>query len=466
MDAEALVKPLVEIIRGLRQVNIRVVSYSCDGTEVERAVERLLLKQCTDGKTYKFKHPIAFQPEIIHEVPLFEGVPLVPNQDSKHLLKTFRNNLFSGARVLIMGNDFASYDQVRDIAFHEGPSGAVPPLYHRDVEKLDRQDDRAASRLFSAATLAYVEEHFTDRLALRTYLFICGEIVEACQNRHISMAERLTILYRGHFFFELWRKFLELAGYSEAKHFVSRECYDILNIFISAQISLILVYRDNVSSRPFVPWLHSTETCEHIFGECRKLCPDFTMLDLLFLLPKLHRIMLPAIVTEAPANERAAGYHHTYFKTEGIDFIELQTFPNSSTHDECIKGGYNQAHALWKSLGFIHNVQTSDPKTHLQRLPSISQLTAFDNMAKKATSLLVDEDADGAAQNDTNSNVPVGSTQSQSTTDYGSVLQASTEVQENIMRSNALIDSENFNDRTASVAFAVAGLDAERHTKM
>ncbi|KAJ7728968.1 hypothetical protein DFH07DRAFT_695847, partial [Mycena maculata] len=65
-------------------------------------------------------------------------------QDLKHALKTFRNNLFSGARLLALGSYTAIYAHIREMAFEDGS-----PLFHRDVEKLDRQDNNAAARLFS-----------------------------------------------------------------------------------------------------------------------------------------------------------------------------------------------------------------------------------------------------------------------------------------------------------------------------
>jgi hypothetical protein len=39
---------------------------------------------------------------------------------------------------------------------------------------------------------------------------------------------------------------------------------------------------------PLLPWLHSTEACEHGFGEAWKVVKDFTMLDLIYIFPKLH----------------------------------------------------------------------------------------------------------------------------------------------------------------------------------
>ncbi|KAF8220907.1 hypothetical protein L208DRAFT_1331127 [Tricholoma matsutake] len=85
-------------------------------------------------------------------------------QDSKHTLKTFRNNLFSSAWLLHFSNYAAFFQQVYNIAFEEGS-----PLYHCDVQKLDQQDDNAASQLFSATTLQFI----SDRHPVRATPTIC-----------------------------------------------------------------------------------------------------------------------------------------------------------------------------------------------------------------------------------------------------------------------------------------------------
>ncbi|KIJ53236.1 hypothetical protein M422DRAFT_125115, partial [Sphaerobolus stellatus SS14] len=68
------------------------------------------------------------------------------------------NNLFTGARLLTLGSYTASYDTICRVAFTDGN-----PLYIRDVEKLDRQDDNAVVRLFSAPTLNFLLQHFPEK---------------------------------------------------------------------------------------------------------------------------------------------------------------------------------------------------------------------------------------------------------------------------------------------------------------
>ncbi|KIJ12267.1 hypothetical protein PAXINDRAFT_57870, partial [Paxillus involutus ATCC 200175] len=66
-------------------------------------------------------------------------------QDSKHGLKTARNQLCTGARILALGNFPIHFQMLLDVADHP-----LTPLFWRDVDRVNKQDDRAASRLFAA----------------------------------------------------------------------------------------------------------------------------------------------------------------------------------------------------------------------------------------------------------------------------------------------------------------------------
>ncbi|KAJ7182126.1 hypothetical protein C8R46DRAFT_826347, partial [Mycena filopes] len=81
---------------------------------------------------------------------------------------------------------------------------------------------------------------------------------------------------------------------------------------------------------PLLPWLHSSEACEHVFGESRRIVKDFTMLDFLYMIPKL-RVKIRSAVLRAKASDskaQAAGYSHTYFDNTGLDILALSSFPS------------------------------------------------------------------------------------------------------------------------------------------
>ena len=111
-------------------------------------------------------------------------------QDAKHAAKTARNNVTTGAKLVTLGNYTAMYSQVRKAAFaHNGP------LYRRDVEKVDCQDDNAACRLLSASTLRWFTTHHGSHpenektRGLIVFLFLMGEAVDAYQSRTLPHIE-------------------------------------------------------------------------------------------------------------------------------------------------------------------------------------------------------------------------------------------------------------------------------------
>ncbi|KAF9487860.1 hypothetical protein BDN71DRAFT_1436548 [Pleurotus eryngii] len=260
LSAGTLYVYLKQVLNGLIKNNILVVSYTCDGTKVEQSVQCKLVADYGQGATL-----------IKITIPIFNRQPIVMIQYSKHALKTFHNNLFAGAHLLTLGNHIAAYQFVQEIAFMPGS-----PLYHQDVEKLDQQDDNAAACLFSAATLEFIIATHPQYVGLIVYLFIFVEL-------HIKMA-----LWAYHFI-NMWKTYLMVTKHKHMQHLISHEALDIANIIIKGLISLVLVYQDHINSSviPLLSWLHSTEACEHTFSVARAVVKDFTLLDFVYMVPKL-----------------------------------------------------------------------------------------------------------------------------------------------------------------------------------
>ncbi|KAJ6615754.1 hypothetical protein B0H10DRAFT_2220087 [Mycena sp. CBHHK59/15] len=328
MKAEQLLVPLEKILNGLLMRNIRVVSYACDGTEVERSVQRMLVAKADKTIRHTITSPIPGAPDVELIIGEFHGFPVVMIQDSKHALKTFRNNLFTGARLLTFGNFTAVFRRIYQMAMDP-----TSPLYNRDVNRLDRQDDPAATRLFCAETLAYLTENYPDYIGEIVYLFVFGELVDAYQNREISHTERIKMALRARYFLDAWAQFLDLAGYKQSQYFLSREAVDIARILIEGIISLIIVHRDHVPDNfPLLPWFHSSEPCEHTFGNSRKIVKDFTFLDFIFMIAKLRVTMRQAVLAAKSSNPkaRAEGYSHTYYDNRGVNLLNLAVYPSDT----------------------------------------------------------------------------------------------------------------------------------------
>ncbi|KAJ7122137.1 hypothetical protein C8R44DRAFT_876453 [Mycena epipterygia] len=371
LKADILLKYLIQVFDGLIDHGMKVISYACDGTEIERSVQGLFVKQTSDHHTHIIKDPHGKGPDICIVIAVYRGQSICMIQDSKHALKTFRNNLFSGARLLALGSYTAIYSRIREMALADGS-----PLFHRDVEKLDRQDDNAATRLFSADTLKYLADHHPEYLGEIVYLFIFGELIDAYQNRSMPHADRVKLVLRARYFLDSWSSFLDISNYNKSLYFLSRECVDIARIIIEGYLSLVYIHRDHLDGIfPLLPWLHSSEACEHVFGESRRIVKDFTMLDFLYMIPKLH-VKLRAAVLRAKASDpkaRAAGYSHTYFDNTGLDILALSTFPSDDAIEALASEAAEESDSLIALLGLAPS------QLHPGAIPTAPVLPSIDS---------------------------------------------------------------------------------------
>ena len=373
---ESLLPHLRKILHGLIREKIQVVSYSCDGTVVERKLQQEVSKEAGDRLEYTIKNPRQGMPDTVITIPVINGQPISLLQDSKHALKTLRNNLFSGARLLTLGNHTALYSTIHDVAFANGS-----PLYRRDVEKLDRQDDNAATRLFSADTLSFLANHYPERVGEIIYLFVFGDLIDAYQNRSISHRERVKMLLRARYFLDSWECFLQRASYKKHLHFLSHEATDILRQIIEGLLGLIYIYRDCLhnpdDTNPLLPWLHSTEQCEHIFGEARRIVEDFCFLDFIYMIPKL-RVTIREAMLRARTDPRAtaSGYSHTHFDARGLDIPTLSTFPSDDEINIAAGEASEEAESLLGILGISTKRLQGDT---LVRLPPITSMVTHED---------------------------------------------------------------------------------------
>ena len=315
---------------------------------MERSVQRLCIENA-EKIEHTIKNPRPGGADTRIMIIRYRGQPMCMIQDSKHALKTFRNNLFSGARLLTLGNFTAMYNRIREIAMEDGT-----PLYKCDVEKLDRQDDNAAARLFSSHVLKYLADNHPEYIGEIVYLFIFGELVDVYQSRSIPHYERVKLVLRARYFLDAWETFLDISNYKRSQYFLSREAVDIARIIIEGYIALLVIHRDHVSGIfPLLPWLHSTEACEHAFGEARRIVKDFTLLDLIYMIPKLRLKMREAVLNARGSDPkaRAAGYNHTYFDNTGVNVPILSSYPTDEDIQVIADQAAEEADSLIALLG-------------------------------------------------------------------------------------------------------------------
>jgi len=108
--------------------------------------------------------------------PIFPNIgPVVRVQDPKHVKKTARNVVMSGARVLTFGKSTARFEHF--LRLSNSPTSV---MYKNDVIKLDRQDDGAAYRAFCFQNLAQCLNNNQNEIkegyeGFFIYLFVLGK---------------------------------------------------------------------------------------------------------------------------------------------------------------------------------------------------------------------------------------------------------------------------------------------------
>ena len=267
------------------------------------------------------------------------------------------------------------------------------PLYWRDVDRMDRQDDRASARLFSASFFEYCIKR-TSHVALPIYLFVFGELIDAYENRHIPHIDRIKMVLRMQFFKSIWKSFLQRARYPAMRYFISAAADDIIDTLVDGLLGLIYIYRDHLDkSYPLLPWMHGSEANEHIFGLLRSLVTDFTMLDVLQLIPKLHVRLLAACRAKnikVDFQRTAAGYSHTYFDADDLPLGILSEFPSDNEIACAATAAFSEANALWDLLGF-YDTDNPDFSAYVPELSAPDEDDGIDNH---------DSDADDSAFQD------------------------------------------------------------------
>ncbi|KAJ7092781.1 hypothetical protein B0H15DRAFT_1020862 [Mycena belliarum] len=342
----------IALMKGLISRGFRITSSGSDGASVERDCHRRLAA-ASKLLEFRIKHPDPDYPDIIVELWELDGNVWVIFQDAKHGRKTFRNNAASGARGIVLGNFLVYFEQMYTLATQPGS-----PMYLRDWRKRDRMDDPAAARLSSADTLEQAAQDPTKNLGLVVYLFVFGEIIDAYQSRTISHHERAKIAIRTRLFLRTWRLYLQKAGYSEARHFISKEAYDIFEILVNGILGLIIIHRDHLGDQkcPLLPWFNASDPNEHSFSGLRDISEDFTLQEAILSIPKLRTKMEAAVraaVKTSDLKKQASGYSHTYYTRDDIDFALLGQYPTDLELSTAYEIATEENNCLWSLLG-IH----------------------------------------------------------------------------------------------------------------
>ncbi|KAK6997337.1 hypothetical protein R3P38DRAFT_2798466 [Favolaschia claudopus] len=227
IKAPELVTHHMKALNGLLDHQYRFISNVTDGAAIKRDCQARVASKAKK-LVYTIHPPPQFENIPALSIPLydFEGNVFTNTQDAPHARKTGKNNVDSGARGLVLGDSVVYHKQLVDLAV----AVEDPPLYDRDVIRADKQDDCAALRVFSAATLKKLMENTKDNMGLIVYLFVVVELIDAYESRPMTHAERAKAAIRARFFFHTWKLFLEKqALFSKASLKVSAQGYSFFD---------------------------------------------------------------------------------------------------------------------------------------------------------------------------------------------------------------------------------------------
>jgi hypothetical protein len=118
--------------------------------------------------------------------------------------------------------------------------------------------------------------------------------------------------------------------------------------------------------------MHGSKANEHVFGLLQKLVANFTMLDVLQLIPKLSVQLIAACNAKNAQfdfRSRAAGYSYTYFDGDHASLGTLSNFPSDEEISQVASAASNEANVLWDLLGYDNNLSDMNPNISVGAVP-------------------------------------------------------------------------------------------------
>lgn len=140
------------------------------------------------------------------------------------------------------------------------------------------------------------------------------------------------MILRAHNFLEHWEQSLKVLEYKALEHTISKEVRNILHTLINSYVALLTIHRDTLGGKfLFLPWLHLTEICKHVFGKAQRIIKDFSYCNFVYMIPKLcaqvrHTMQHFKINLQATA----IGYVYTYMDTAKLNIVNLLKIPTQA----------------------------------------------------------------------------------------------------------------------------------------
>ncbi|KZV61072.1 hypothetical protein PENSPDRAFT_557935, partial [Peniophora sp. CONT] len=354
IKADELIDMQVKLVNGLLEHGVRVSSLGADGASKERSVLRHFALSAPAYVDFVLPHP-AYPADSTRSTKIrivcwgkdLQWIALI--EDPGHGRKTLRSNVYSGARLLTLGDYIACYSHFLAVYHENGP------LNSRDVLKVDKQSDNTAIRVFSSATMKHLIANHSDQLGTIVYLVVLGSLPDAYQNRELTLIERIKIALRAMYFLQYWKDFVRDSGYS-SQHILSTQALDICRYLVEGLIQLVIIYRDKFLGKyPLLLWKVGTEGNEHSFALARSLVTDFNALDWQHMVPKLM-VRLRELINsvDMAAKARGTAYNpslHLDAADTRANLAPVCTYPPNAGIFEANNAAHAEVVGIWQALG-------------------------------------------------------------------------------------------------------------------
>ena len=106
---------------------------------------------------------------------------------------------------------------------------------------------------------------------------------------------------------------------------------------------------------PLLLWLLTTKVCEHVYGLCHQICPNFNELKSICMMRKLFVKLCEHLLfsKHSDGKSQASGYNTTYTDCHNVNLKVLSTYPSNRDLDHMVKHAYQEASNLWTALGHL-----------------------------------------------------------------------------------------------------------------
>lgn len=191
-------------------------------------------------------------------------------QDIIHIGTKLRNRLLNSSIVLYLGTHIVSIAHINQLI--ERCAKEIHGLVRSDVFPEDRQNYRSLEKMMEDRVLNALAEYVADSEATVEYLKICKMLTSSFLENNLTPIERIENIWYALYFLRIWRKWITTHNeYSLKENFISSNAFNCVEINAHALIELIVKLRSAGLPDLFLPWMFSSQPCEHMFRSFRSM---------------------------------------------------------------------------------------------------------------------------------------------------------------------------------------------------